>query len=69
MQHTFRSWMDERMDRHRLTIEIWVEHSYVDGLPTAPGGPVIFSVEDLYTLHGAMVAWPPIKVQVLQHHT
>ena len=40
-------------------------HSDVDELLDAPGCPVIVWVEDLYTLHGDLVAWPLIKVQVL----
>ena len=35
-----------------IGIEVWVEHSDVDGLLDALGGPVIFPVEGLYTLHG-----------------
>ena len=45
-------------------IEVQVEHSDVDGLLDAPSGPVIFEVEDMYTIHGDLAAWPPIKVQV-----
>ena len=39
-----------------------MEYSDVDGLLDAPG---FFLVEDLYTLHGDLVAWPPIRVQGL----
>ena len=45
--------------------EARVEHSDVNGLLNAPGGLVILPVEDLYTLHGDLVARSPIKVQVL----
>ena len=47
-----------------IGIEVWVEHPDVDGLLDAPGGPVIFLVEDLYTLHGDPLGWSPIEVQV-----
>ena len=43
-----------------ICIEVWVEHSDVDGLLDTPGGPVSFPVKDLYILHGDLVAWPPI---------
>ena len=48
-----------------MDIEVWGEHSDIDELIDAPGDPIILLVEDLYTLHGDLVAWPPIKVQVL----
>ena len=53
-----------------IRIEVQVEHSDVDGILNAPGGiyMIIFSVEDLYTLDGDLVALPRIKVQVLQYH-
>ena len=46
-------------------IEVWVEHSDVDGLLDVPDGLIILPVEDLYTLHRDLVGWPPTKVQVL----
>ena len=48
-------------------IEVRVGHSDVDELLDTPGFSVIFPVdrEDLYTLHGDLAVWPPIKVQVL----
>ena len=51
-----------------IGIEVWVEHSDVDGLLDCPGGPVIFPFEDLYTLQDDLVVCPPIKVQELRHH-
>ena len=39
-----------------IGIAMWVEYSDVDGLLHASGGLVIFSVEDLYTLHEDLVA-------------
>ena len=48
-----------------IRVEVQAEHSNIDGPLDAPGGPVIFPVEGLCTLHGDLVAWYPIKVQVL----
>ena len=45
-----------------------MEHSDVDGLLDAPCYSVLFPIKDLYTLHGDLVVWPPIKVPDRVHY-
>ena len=52
-----------------ISCTVWQSMYYdVDGLLDDPVGLIIFPVEDLYPLHGDLVAWPPIKKQVFRHH-
>ena len=51
-----------------ISIKVWVAHLDVDQLLDAPGGQVIFTLQDLITLHGNLVVSLLIKVQVLQQH-